>query len=191
MPVDPMHPDNPVTALCVQGMDAEGRGEPDTAGQLFQHAWAIHSTNLEAAVCRPLRGRAPIQARTDPRVEPPGTRRGEASDAASIAGMLPSLHLNLAKSLRGHGPPGRGPPPLPPGPRSLPGAARRRLRTIHPWSNRTTHRTRRASHSSPIAPRFTATPVTLTGTRRPTPEEDPRNCGPRSTLGAVRPVRRR
>lgn len=98
MPVDPMDPSNPITALCIQGMEAEGRGDTDRARALFQQAWDEHTTSTEAAVA------AHYLARHQASQDQTCHWNQRALDAALtsapnvVAGMLPSLHLNLGRS---------------------------------------------------------------------------------------------
>ena len=98
MATDPLDPTNPITALCVQGMEAEGRGEPDRARDLFQQAWDQHATASEAAVA------AHYLARHQSTEDDALLWNQRALDAAlcgdpeSLAVMLPSLHLNLGRS---------------------------------------------------------------------------------------------
>jgi uncharacterized protein (DUF2336 family) len=45
-----MYPNNPGAALCIRGMEAEGRGAPARARELFQQAWDQHTTTTKAAM---------------------------------------------------------------------------------------------------------------------------------------------
>jgi hypothetical protein len=95
---DPMDPENPVNALCIQGMDAEGEGDPDSARAFFARAWDLRSNHIEAAVAAHYVARH----QETPAETLVWNRRALdealAGDPAAISGLLPSLHLNLGKS---------------------------------------------------------------------------------------------
>ncbi len=40
-------PENPIVSLCAQGMELEGRGEPEAAARLFLRAWQEAATPFE------------------------------------------------------------------------------------------------------------------------------------------------
>lgn len=100
---NPMDPANPITALCIQGMEAEGRGEPARARELFQQAWDQHTTPIEAALA------AHYLARHQDTEDDTLLWNQRALDAAlcsdpeSAAVMMPSLHLNLGRSHENNG----------------------------------------------------------------------------------------
>ncbi|OQP44762.1 rRNA adenine methyltransferase [Niastella yeongjuensis] len=41
------NPENKVVQLCAQGMEQEGKGQPEEAARLFNEAWAIAATDFE------------------------------------------------------------------------------------------------------------------------------------------------
>lgn len=94
----PLDPANPVAALVIEGMEAEAGGRPDDARTLFDQAWAARTTHAEAAVA------AHYVARQQPSAKEALAWNQRALDAALladqalVAGWLPSLHLNLARS---------------------------------------------------------------------------------------------
>jgi hypothetical protein len=96
--MDPMDPTNTVNALCVQGMEDEGRGEMDLARSRYQEAWNRHQTPFEAAVA------AHYLARVQETAEATLEWNRQALDEAMVCdpdlakGLLPSLYLNLGKS---------------------------------------------------------------------------------------------
>ncbi|MFZ0491724.1 MAG: hypothetical protein WAM81_00840 [Acidimicrobiia bacterium] len=93
-----MDPANVVNALCIQGMEAEGRGELDLAGSRYREAWDLHRTHIEAAVAAHYLAR--VQQTTEATLEWNRRALDEAfaCDPELVAGLLPSLHLNLGKS---------------------------------------------------------------------------------------------
>lgn len=93
-----MDPTNPITALCIQGMEAEGRGEPAHARALFQQAWDQHTTTIEAAVSAHYLARHQDTEADTLHWNQRALDAALASDAASAAVMMPSLHLNLGRS---------------------------------------------------------------------------------------------
>lgn len=93
-----MDPANPVTALCIQGMEAEGRGEPTRARGLFQQAWDQHTTSTEAAVAAHYLARHQDTDNDALHWNQRALDAALASDPASVAIMMPSLHLNLGRS---------------------------------------------------------------------------------------------
>ncbi len=98
-----MDPTNPITALCIRGMEAEGHGEPARARALFQQAWDQHTTTIEAAVAAHYLAR---HQDTDGDALTWNQRALDAalaSDPASVGVMMPSLHLNLGRSHEGAG----------------------------------------------------------------------------------------
>lgn len=99
MTTDPMDPTNPITALCIQGMEAEGRGDADHARELFQRAWDQHTTSTEAAVAAHYLARHQETPELTRHWNECALDSALSSDPEAVVGMLPSLHLNLGRSL--------------------------------------------------------------------------------------------
>lgn len=93
-----MDPTNPITALCIQGMEAEGRGEPARARGLFQQAWDHHTTPIEAAVAAHFLARHQDTEADTLHWNQRALDAALTSDPGSVAIMMPSLHLNLGRS---------------------------------------------------------------------------------------------
>ena len=93
-----MDPENPVNALCIQGMEAEGRGDPESARALFSQAWERRSNHTEAAVAAHYVARHQDTAAGTLLWNQRALDEATAGEHAAIAGFLPSLHLNLGKS---------------------------------------------------------------------------------------------
>ena len=98
MATDPMDPDNPITSLCIRGMEAEGRGEPARARNMFQQAWDQHSTSTEAAVAAHYLARHQDTEDETLHWNQLALDAALSSDAHAMAVMMPSLHLNLGRS---------------------------------------------------------------------------------------------
>ncbi len=45
-----MNPDNPVVKLCMEGMRAEGQGQPAKAAEFFMQAWEARQDDYDACV---------------------------------------------------------------------------------------------------------------------------------------------
>jgi hypothetical protein len=93
-----LDPDNPVVALCAEGMMAEGGAGPEAARVLFERAWELRRDDVDAAIA------AHYLARQQPTPElrlawnERSLRHAEAAGEERVAGFFPSLHLNLGRS---------------------------------------------------------------------------------------------
>ncbi|MGW2839241.1 hypothetical protein ACWCWD_15750 [Streptomyces sp. NPDC001493] len=93
-----MDPDNPVIALCAQGMQAEAEGRDADAARLFEQAWESAADDYEACVA------AHYLARHQPTPERTLHWNRECLHRADLVGdervaaFYPSLHLNMAKA---------------------------------------------------------------------------------------------
>lgn len=89
---------NPVVQLCARGMQAEAKGQPDLARDLFVQAWNRRRDAFDACVA------AHFVARHQPTPEAKLHWNEEALAQAQAAGetrvrdFLPSLYLNLGHS---------------------------------------------------------------------------------------------
>lgn len=95
---NPMDPENPVNALCIQGMEAEGRGDPESALALFSRAWDRRSSHIEAAIAAHYVARHQSTAAETLAWNRCALDEAMAGDRALVSALLPSLHLNLGKS---------------------------------------------------------------------------------------------
>lgn len=93
-----LDPDDPVVALCAQGMQAEAEERAADAAALFQQAWDASTTDEQAAVA------AHYVARHQPTPEAclawneRALIHAQLADPVRVAGFFPSLHLNLGHS---------------------------------------------------------------------------------------------
>ena len=93
-----LNPDDPIVALCGQGMQAEGEGRVADAVALFQQAWDASTTDEQAAIA------AHYVARHQPTIEAclawneRALVHAQHADPDRVAGFFPSLHLNLGHS---------------------------------------------------------------------------------------------
>lgn len=98
MSADPLDPNTPVNALVIEGMQAEGNGQPDTAHDRYLRAWDARASDLDAAIAAHYVARhqdSPAQALEWNQRALEHTVR---CDPDATAGWMPSLHLNLGKS---------------------------------------------------------------------------------------------
>jgi len=93
-----MDPDNPVIALCAQGMMAEGEGRAGDARDLFARAWAQRADDFEACVAAHYLARHQPTAEETLRWNQVALERAEAAGDERVRGFYPSLYLNLGKS---------------------------------------------------------------------------------------------
>jgi tetratricopeptide (TPR) repeat protein len=90
-----MHPDNPVVALCAQGMQAEAEGDLDAAGALFEQAWEARSDDFEACVAAHYVARHQTTAVGVLEWNRRALEHADAVGDERVAGFYPSLYLNL------------------------------------------------------------------------------------------------
>src|SRR6476660_8025389 len=89
-------PDNPVTLLCIQGMEKEGEGDPAKAAQLFEQAWNEAWNNFEKFTAAHYVARH--QQRTEDKLKWDLTALELAGlSEEDVTTVLPSLYLNVAK----------------------------------------------------------------------------------------------
>ena len=93
-----MDPNNPVVKLCAQGMEEESKGNPSCAAECFRQAWSQSTSDFERCIA------AHYVARHQADFALVLHWNQVALDCAlriadsTVAGFLPSLYLNLAKS---------------------------------------------------------------------------------------------
>lgn len=93
-----MEINNPVVALCAQGMRAEAAGEPDQARELFQQAWDQAGDDYEACVASHYLARHQDTPQERLRWNEECLRLADRVGDERIRGFHPSLHLNIAAS---------------------------------------------------------------------------------------------
>jgi tetratricopeptide (TPR) repeat protein len=93
-----MDSNNPVVKLCAQGMEEESKGNPSAAAECFRQAWNQSTSDYDRCIA------AHYVARHQPDSFLTLQWNQTALDCAlriadsTVAGFLPSLYLNLAKS---------------------------------------------------------------------------------------------
>ena len=100
-----MDPENPVVRLCIEGMAAESRGDPEGASRCFDRAWRAADDEYERCIAAHYVARH--QPSEDDRLA--WNRRAlEAADEVGddrVSSLYPSLLLNLGHSLEATGDP--------------------------------------------------------------------------------------
>lgn len=102
-----MDPDNPIVALCTDGMRAETEGRPDDARALFQRAWDTARDDYEACVAAHYLARHQPTPDDRMRWNAECLARAEKVGDDRVAAFYPSLHLNLARDHADRGDPAR------------------------------------------------------------------------------------
>jgi hypothetical protein len=93
-----MDPHNPTVQLCLKGMQAEGRGDPEGAREAFERAWLVATDDVDACVA------AHYLARQQPTAEEAlhwnleSLARALAVGDDRVRDFFPSLHINLGHS---------------------------------------------------------------------------------------------
>jgi len=91
-------PDNPVVQLCIQGTQAEFRGEPDQACALYWRAWQAASDDYEACIAAHYVARFQDSPQETLRWNQEALRRADAVRDGRVRDFYPSLYLNLGHS---------------------------------------------------------------------------------------------
>jgi hypothetical protein len=101
-------PENPVVKLCVAGMQAEAANQFAEARTLFEQAWSLRQTHLDACIAAHYLAR--LQETPERILEwnqkalvYADLARKETSVGSDLAGFYPSLYLNLGMSYEGTG----------------------------------------------------------------------------------------
>lgn len=100
-----MNPDNPVVALCSQGMQAEAEGRDDDARDLFLQAWKNASDDYEACIAAHYLARHQPTAHDTLHWNRECLERADRVADDRVKGFYASLHLNMAHSHRDLGAP--------------------------------------------------------------------------------------
>jgi hypothetical protein len=91
-------PNNPVAKLCADGMQAEGRGDRQTAQALFLQAWEVASDGFEACIAAHYVARHQPNPEETLRWNQVALRLAKAAGDDRCSSFLPSLLLNLGHS---------------------------------------------------------------------------------------------
>lgn len=93
-----LDPDNPVIALCIQGMQAEGEGRPGDARDLFARAYEQRTDDFEACIAAHYLARHQATPRETLRWNKLAVDHAEAVSGGRVREFYPSLYLNLGRS---------------------------------------------------------------------------------------------
>lgn len=93
-----MDPDNPVVALCAQGMEAEGDGRAADALALFAEAWRRRTDDYEACVAAHYVARHQDTPELTLHWNRLAVDHADAVGDDRVRGFYPSLYLNLGRS---------------------------------------------------------------------------------------------
>ena len=93
-----MDPKNAVVKLCVAGMEAEGRGEPEEARRLFAKAWDTADDDFEACIAAHYLARHQASSEQELAWNETALRLAEAVGDERVQGFYGSLLLNLGRS---------------------------------------------------------------------------------------------
>jgi hypothetical protein len=93
-----MDPKNPVVKLCAEGMELEGR-DPAVAKRRFDEAWSLASNDYEACIAAHYVARHQDTPEETLRWNQLALDRARLAAVPQVAGFMPSLRLNLGKSL--------------------------------------------------------------------------------------------
>lgn len=90
-------PDNPIMKLCTQGMELEGQGMPDEAGNLFVQAWNEATTDFEKFTSAHYVARHQETVPDKLHWDEQALKYALRVNAPMMNAALPSLYLNIAK----------------------------------------------------------------------------------------------
>jgi tetratricopeptide (TPR) repeat protein len=90
-------PDNPVVALCAQGMQAESEGRAADALALFLQAWQARSDDYESCIAAHYVARHQRTPEDILRWNQTSLDHATAVGDERVVGFYPSLYLNLGK----------------------------------------------------------------------------------------------
>lgn len=93
-----MDPDDPVVALCAEGMRAEAEGRPDDARALFARAWDAATDDYGACVAAHYVARHQDTPQDRLHWNAECLARADRVGDERVRGFYPSLHLNLARA---------------------------------------------------------------------------------------------
>src|ERR1700704_5004307 len=91
------NPSNNVIKLCVQGMDMEGKGEPEEARRLFLQAWNESTNDFERFTAAHYVARHQSNVSDELQWLETALRFALRINDDSVNGAFPSLYSNIAK----------------------------------------------------------------------------------------------
>lgn len=90
------HPNNPLVQLWMQGMDREGKGDPDEARRLFLQAWDVAADDYERFIAAHFLARHPADVAEKLQWLETSLRFALKVDDERVAPALPSLYSEIA-----------------------------------------------------------------------------------------------
>jgi hypothetical protein len=90
-------PNNAIVKLCAEGMEMEGRGNPQEARKLFYQAWNEAATGFEKFTAAHYVARHQENVADKLRWDREALQHALSLDPETVKGALPSLYLNIAK----------------------------------------------------------------------------------------------
>lgn len=90
-------PNNNVVKLCAQGMDLEGKGNPEEASRLFLQAWNEATNDFEKFTAAHYAARHQKSIADKLTWDETALKLALKIDHDTVKGALPSLYLNIAK----------------------------------------------------------------------------------------------
>lgn len=93
-----MDPHNPTVQLCLTGMRAEGRDDPEGARDAFERAWLVATDDLDACVAAHYLARQQPTAEATLHWNLESLARALAVGDDRVRDFFPSLHVNLGHS---------------------------------------------------------------------------------------------
>ena len=90
-----MDPNNPIVAICAEGMRAESEGRGAEAKELFERAWEAATDDYEACIAAHYLARHQETMELTLAWNEESLRRAELVGDERVDGFLPSLFLNL------------------------------------------------------------------------------------------------
>lgn len=90
-------PNNSIVKLCLQGMDMEGKGNPEEASRLFLQAWNQATSDFEKFLAAHYVARHQTNAPDKLKWLQTALQSALKISNAAVVGVFPSLYLNIAK----------------------------------------------------------------------------------------------
>lgn len=90
-------PNNKIVQLCAQGMEMEGKGEPENAGKLFIQAWNEATNDFEKFTAAHYVARHQKSIADKLKWDEMALNLALKINDENVKGALPSLYLNIAK----------------------------------------------------------------------------------------------
>lgn len=98
-----LDPENPIVKLCSRGIETEMGGEMAEAKALYEQAWADRSNDLESCIAAHYLARVQETPEENLAWNSRALEHGEMLPVDEVREFLPSLHLNVGKSLENLG----------------------------------------------------------------------------------------